>query len=103
MAEMSRTLICRMVPQTAVIPSRAEKTPPMMKMPIQPSGETSYRRRMLIRFSAPKAGAGVAASRIGVKASDTRTEGRMNSMKPLGSPKLISTCAVTSPAICTII
>ncbi len=59
-------------------------------------------RRKASGLIVSKTGAGVAASRIGMKASETSTEGRMKSTNPDGSGMLSSAWLVMMPIICTI-
>ncbi|EKD60768.1 MAG: hypothetical protein ACD_54C00560G0001 [uncultured bacterium] len=68
------------------MPNIAENTPPVSSIPAQPKGEMTNNCRKLIALIESNVGAGVSASRIGMNASDTSTDGMMNSPKPLGSP-----------------
>lgn len=101
--EMSATSSPCCVPQTEAMPNSAENTPPSRKIPTQPSGEVAKSRRKRMRLMVAKAGAGPVDSRIGVKDSDTSTEGMTNRIQPPGSPTFISICAMTMPSICIII
>ena len=80
----------------------AEKTPPVSSIPAQPSGEMRNRSRNGRRRVESNAGAGVGARRIGMKASDTSTDGMMNNAKPEVSGRFKSTWLAMIPSICTI-
>mgnify|MGYP006905787142 CR=1 FL=1 len=90
------------VPQTEAMPNMAEKMPPVSSIPAQPSGEMRRSRPMGSDRVASNTGAWVTVSRIGVKASDTRTDGMTNSRNPDGSPAASSACEEMIPSICTI-
>ncbi len=101
--EISRSPSPACVPQTDAIPNMAENTPPVSSMPTQPRGEMRNSSPKPSRRVSSKAGAGVGASRMGMNASDTSTEGTMNSAKPDGSGRFNSTWLAMIPSICTII
>ena len=84
------------------MPNCAAKTPPSRNIPIQARGEASISRRIGSGLVVLNTGAGLTESRIGAKAIDTSTEGMMKRMKPDTSPSVTRYCAVTMPAICTI-
>ena len=66
-------------------------------------GEASQSWRKLIGLVVvSNAGVGFTLSKIGMKLSETRTEGIMNRTKPEGSPNVMMNWAIVMPAIWTI-
>ena len=63
-----------MVPKTEAIAKMPAKTPPSRNVPTQPSGEIRKSCASVIRLVVRNAGPLPAASRIGVKQSETSTD-----------------------------
>ena len=73
------------------MPNKMAKIAPSNIIPMDPKGETSYKRVNDIRLALQNIGVGETDKRIGANDIDTKIEIKANSMKDDGSAKLIIT------------